>query len=323
MEIIDSINKINKIVESASNVFIMGHKYIDLDAIASSLGVYEYTKQKGKTTTIVLNDTSFEKGVKKVLSKVKGKYNIKQSKEIYNEISDNSLLIIVDTNKSYLLQDKDIINKFENILIIDHHDINEQSMTKGLIIIDRDASSACEMVTDLLDREKVHVDDEIATFLLSGIVVDTNNYVVKTTSDTFRTSYLLTTWGAKPINVQYLLKQDVKEYVSRQKVITNVKQINNVAITRGKANIKYRREDLAKIVDTLLQFDKIEASFVVGTLDNGNIGISARSLGNINVGQILEKFNGGGDEHEAGASIENTTIQRIEKELKNIIKALK
>ena len=72
----------------------------------------------------------------------------------------------------------------------------------------------------------------------------------------------------------------------------------NTAISSGRSNIKYRREDLAKIADTLLQFDKIEASFVVGKLGNGNIGISARSLGNINVGKILEHFNGGGDENE-------------------------
>ncbi len=323
MEILNYVEKINEKIENASNIFIMGHKYIDLDAISSALGVYKYVTSKNKKASIIINDTSIEKGVKKVLSKVKSNYSIKKSKDVCNLINQDSLLIIVDTNREYLLQDKDFASYFENIIVIDHHDTTEQSMKKGLIIIDRDASSACEMITDLLENEHVNVDKDLATFLLSGIVIDTNNYVVKTTSNTYKTSYILTTWGANPIDVQYLLKQDVKEYVARQKVITNVKQINNVALTRGITNIKYRREDLAKIVDTLLQFDKIEASFVVGVLDNGNIGISARSLGNINVGQILEKFNGGGDEHEAGASIENTSIKRVEKELKNIIKALK
>ena len=320
MEVLKYRDKLNKMIDEASKVFIMGHKYIDLDAIGSALGVYEYVNNRNKQSTIIINDTTLEKGVKKALTKISNKYNIKKSDEI--TFAETDLLIIVDTNKSYLLQDIDAVNKFKNIVVIDHHDTNEQSMTKGFIIIDRDSSSTCEMIVDLLDKENIKISPIIATLLLSGIVLDTNNFVVKTTKNTYRTSYILTTWGASPIDVQYLLKQDIKEYTSRQKVITNVKQINNIAISNGISNIKYRREDLAKIADTLLQFDKIEASFVIGKLTNGNIGISSRSLGNINVGQILEKFNGGGDENEAGASIENTTIKRIEEELKNIIKAL-
>ena len=322
MELIKYIDKINKLIDESNDVIIMGHKYIDLDAVASSIGMYEYVKTRGKKPKIIINDISLEKGVKKALSKFRDYYRIFRSTRLEDTVNKDSLIIIVDTNKDYLLQDQELLSKTEKIINIDHHDPNETSIKKGLIIIDRDASSTCEMVTDLLDHENIKISKDVATLLLSGIVVDTNNYVVKTTGDTYRTSYILTTWGANPIEVQYLLKQDIKEYVSRQKVITNVKKVNNTAISSGRSNIKYRREDLAKIADTLLQFDKIEASFVVGKLGNGNIGISARSLGNINVGKILEHFNGGGDEHEAGASIENTTIKRIEEELKNIIEAL-
>ena len=118
------------------------------------------------------------------------------------------------------------------------------------------------------------------------------------------------------------MKQDLKKYLARQKVVTNVKQIKRIALSNGKANVVYRREDLAKIADTLLVFDKIEASFVIGKLDDKSIGISARSLGRINVGKVLETFNGGGDEFEAGASIKNTTIKKIEEELREIIKKL-
>jgi c-di-AMP phosphodiesterase-like protein len=195
-------------------------------------------------------------------------------------------------------------------------------MKKGIIIIDRDASSTCEMLTDLLVKESVHIKPIIATLLLSGIVLDTNNYVVKTVGNTYKVSYILTAWGAKPIEVQYLLKQDIDEYVARQQVITNVKKIKNIALSNGEENVKYRREDLAKIADTLLIFDKIKASFVIGKLDDKSIGISARSLGKINVGKILEKYNGGGDEFEAGANIKGTTIKEIEGELIKIIKEL-
>jgi c-di-AMP phosphodiesterase-like protein len=322
MEILKRIKELNNIIDTSSNIFIMGHRFIDLDAIGGSVGMYEYVKCRKKSPVIIVNDVRFEKGVKKALDKMRNDYNIQRSFKIKNKINDKSLLIIVDTNKDYLLQDKNLLQLFNNIVVIDHHDLNNQSINNGLIIVDENSSSTCEMVAELLEKENINIKDTVATILLSGIVVDTNNFVIKTTKETYRMSYLLAEQGAKPEYVQYLLKQDIKNYVERQKVITNVKQIKNIAVSTGKSTVRYRREDLAKIADTLLQFDKIEASFVVGKLENENVGISARSLGNINVGKILEYFNGGGDENEAGACIENSTIKKVYDELKGIIKSL-
>ncbi len=322
MKLLKCIEEIDKLIKTSNGIFIMGHRFIDLDAIAASIAMQEYVKTKNKKSTIIINDIRFEKGVKKVLDKFKDEYSISRSSKIKNKITKDSLLIVVDTNKEYLLQDKTLINQFNKVIVIDHHDENEQSIKKGLLIIDPESSSTCEMITGLFDKEKIEINKDVATLLLSGIVLDTNNFVIRSTNETFRTSYLLTKMGADPQQVQFLLKQDLKKYVARQKVITNVKQYKNVLITAGKASIRYRREDLAKIADTLIQFDKIEASFVIGRLENHNIGISARSLGKINVGKVLEKLNGGGDINEAGALIENSTIKDVEKELMNIIKSL-
>ena len=322
MELLDNKEKLDKYINNSSNIVIMGHRYLDLDALGASIGMYEYVKSKGKKPTIVINDRKFENGVKKVLDSFKHAFSINRSSKIKNTINNKSLLIIVDTNKSYLLQDPSLISCFEKVIVIDHHDTNDQTINDGLVIVDRNASSTCEMITDLLDHDKIEIKKDVATILLSGIVLDTNNYVIKTTTDTYRTSYILSMCGADSQYVQYLLKQDLKKYLARQKVVTNVKQIKGIALSNGKANVLYRREDLAKIADTLLVFDKIEASFVIGKLDDKSIGISARSLGRINVGKVLEKFNGGGDEFEAGASIKNTNIKKIEEELREIIKTL-
>lgn len=323
MELLKYKKNINKMIDDASTIFIMGHRFLDLDALGAAIAVSEYVKKRKKGSYIIVNDTRFEKGVKKALDILKNSYKIVRSTSIKNKNNPNSLLIIVDTNKEYLLQDKALLQSFDNIILIDHHDTSSSSIKKGLVVIDRDASSTCEMITDLFDSEKIEINKQVATLLLSGIVLDTNNFVIKTTVDTFRTSYILVKYGASPQKVQFLLKQDLKNYVARQKVITNVKQINNCLITCAKATILYRREDLARIADTLIQFDKIEASFVIGRLDKNHIGISARSLGKINVGNILEGFNGGGDENEAGASLENKSIKEVEEELKKIIKTLK
>ena len=309
------INKINRLIDKANNIYIMGHRYIDLDAIASSAGIYHLAKSKNKKASIIINDKKLEVSSKKLINEMFKSYRIINSNEIKN-INDDDLLIIVDTNKEALLQDKTLFQKINNVIIIDHHDYNDECIKKGLVIIDEETSSACEMITEILLHNNFEIVPNLATILLSGIVLDTNNFVLKTGANTYKMAYELTTRGAKPLYVQYLLKQNLKDYVARQKAITNIKKIKNVAISCTSQRVTYRREDLAKISDTLLQFNGIEASFVIGKLDNGNIGISARSMGKIDVGKILENFDGGGDNHEAGASIENSTTKEIEKKIR-------
>ena len=321
MKLLDYKENINKIIDSSSHIFIMGHKYLDLDALGSSVGLYDYVTSRNKKATMIINDTILEKGVKKVIDTIKSNYDIKRSSTI--KYDNNCLLMVVDANKDYLFQDPKLIEKFDNIIIIDHHDKTSKTIKKGLVIIDEDSSSVCEMLTELLDETKTKISKETATILLSGIVLDTNNFVIKTTKDTYRASYLLACNGADPAYVQYLLKQDFKKYTKRYTVISNAKKIGNVTYSVANSTIKYRREDLARVADTLLQFDKIEASFVIGKLDDDSVGISARSLGRIKVGKLLEKFNGGGDENEAGARIENINIKQVEKDLIDIIKSIK
>ena len=322
MQIMDKKKEFDKLIDESTSIFIMGHKYLDLDAIGSAIGIYKYIETFNKKPTIIINDRKLEPGVKKIIDRMGDLYSINKGKKIKLKITDKSLLIIVDTNKEQLLQDSELFPYFNNVIVIDHHDLNENSIKKGLIIIDEDSSSTCEMVADFIEESKTYIDEDVATVLLSGIVLDTNNYVLKTTTNTFKASYHLTQKGADPTYVQYLLKQNIKDYIARQKVITNVKIIKNIAISSAKSTITYRREDLAKIADTLLLFNKIEASFVIGKLDKKTTGISARSIGDIDVGKILENFQGGGDNQEAGARIENTSVKKVENQLKELLKAL-
>lgn len=320
MTLIDKKREIDRCIKSASSIYIMGHKYLDLDAIGSAIGIYEYIKKFNKNTSIIVNDKRLEDGVKKIIDKMGDLYLLKKSKDIV--FDKKSLLIVVDTNKEILLQDDKVLSCFDKIIVIDHHDLSDSSIRKGLVVVDEDASSTCEMVADFLEYTKTEIDEDVSTILLSGIVLDTNNYALKTTANTFKVSYFLMRKGADSTYVQYLLKQNLKKYIERQKVITNVKIVKNIAISCAKSTLFYRREDLARIADTLLFFDKIEASFVIGKLEKNTVGISARSLGNIDVGEILENFNGGGDNHEAGARVENTTIREIEEKLKELVKDL-
>lgn len=325
MGLIDYKKKIIRMLKKSSNVFVIAHQDLDLDALGSSLGIYELASSYKKNCYLIINDRKNELGVQKVLAKIKNKVNIIRSEELKTYLSPNTkknLLIVVDTNKPYLLPDSSILNDFHNIITIDHHETTEQSMNQGLMIVDTSSSSTCEMITELLAEYNRTLDSFISTVLLSGIVLDTNNFILKTTAKTYYTAYYLTKMGANPKKVQYLLKQDLKQYIERQKTITDVKIIcHNIALAVSSPQIIYRREDLAKIADTLLLFNGIECSFVIGKISKTAIGISSRSMGNIKVQAIMETLGGGGDAYNAAAKIENTTLEKVEVELKKQIRA--
>ena len=314
---------IKKCFKKSSKVFIMGHKDVDLDAFGAAIGMCCYAFSKNSTSYIILDDKKLETSVKKVIEQYSKSLNIIKSKGIDELLDDKSLLVIVDVNKKSLLQNSEVLEKFKNIIVIDHHGVGIDTINtpQAHLFIDTSASSTCEIITGLFEYENYVLEPTVATTILAGIVLDTNNFIIKTDKETYHAAYYLAKCGADSRGVQYLLKQDIKEYVEMQKVITEVKVIKKIAISKGLQTKVYRREDLAKIADTILLFNNIEASFVIGKIDNG-VGISSRSMGNINVGQIMEEFGGGGDNHEAAAKITDRSLNEVFSEVTKKAKKL-
>lgn len=324
MRIIEDKRKINSEIRKSNKVFLMAHKDLDLDALGSCIGMYLFLKRKKKDCYIVIDDQNHELGVEKVLIELEGCIDIIKSEAIDKYLDpreSKNLIIILDTNKSELTQSKDLLKKINRRIVIDHHDIGKTSIKEGLLIIDNEVSSACEMVTRLLEEFDVEIEPYYATVLLAGIVLDTNNFTLKTRAETYYAAYYLSSLGASAKKVQYLLKQDLNEYTEREKLLTDIETINNkIAITKASSHTIYRREDLAKVAETLLFFNNIEASFVIGKIDKETVGISARSLGNFDINKILVKLGGGGDTYSGAAKFDDTTISKVEQELKEILK---
>ena len=324
MRIIEEKRKINSEIRKSNKVFLMAHKDLDLDALGSCIGMYLFLKRKKKDCYIVIDDQNHELGVEKVLIELEGCIDIIKSEAIDKYLDpkeSKNLIIILDTNKSELTQSKDLLKKINRRIVIDHHDIGKTSIKEGLLIIDNEVSSACEMVTRLLEEFDVEIEPYYATVLLAGIVLDTNNFTLKTRAETYYAAYYLSSLGASAKKVQYLLKQDLNEYTEREKLLTDIETINNkIAITKASSHTIYRREDLAKVAETLLFFNNIEASFVIGKIDKETVGISARSLGNFDINKILVKLGGGGDTYSGAAKFDDTTISKVEQELKEILK---
>lgn len=324
MSIVKERKKLNRAVKSAKKIFLMAHKYLDLDALGSCIGMYMILKRRKKKCYIIVDDKSHELGVEKVLRELEGCIEIIKSEDMEEYLHPNekkNLLMILDTNKTELVQSEIALKKISQKLVIDHHELGKTTIKNAAIIDDIKASSTCEMITSLIEYYDVEIDSYYATILLSGIVLDTNNFTLNTNAETFYLSYYLTSLGASAKKVQYLLKQDLEEYTERQKLLSSIETIDGkVAFTKATPYTQYRREDLAKVADTLLFFNNIEASFVIGKIGKDVVGLSARSLGNYDIMSILEKLGGGGDAYNGAAKFENTTISKVEQELKKIIK---
>ena len=324
MGIIKERRKLNRAIRNAKTVFLMAHKNLDLDALGSQIGMNMILKRKRKNVYIIIDDRTHEMGVEKVLRELEGCINIIRSEDIDNYLyprPSKNLLIVLDTNKKDLVQSEEVLSKIKNKLVIDHHDTGKTTIKDAELIIDNKTSSACEMIANLIEYYDVELESYYATILLSGIVLDTNDYKLNTNAETYYTSYFLASLGASAKKVQYLLKQNVEEYVERQKLMSSIETLEgNVAFTKATPYTIYRREDLARVADTLLFFNNIEASFVVGKIGKDTIGVSARSLGNYDISSILEKLGGGGDATSGAASFEKTTISKVEQEVKRLIK---
>ena len=323
MQIINQRKQLNRVIKTSDTIFLMAHRDLDLDALGSCIGLNNILTRKKKKVYIIIDDKQHELGVEKVFRELEGCIKIIKSIDIDKYLNPNSkknLLIILDTNKIDLLQSKELLKKIDRKVVIDHHELGKGSVKDALLIIDNEVSSTCEMITELIEFYDVEIEPYYATVLLSGIVLDTNNFTLKTNSETYYAAYFLTCLGASAKKVQYLLKQDINEYTERQKLMADIETINGkIAFTKATPYTIYRREDLAKVADTLLFFNNIEASFVVGKIGKNTVGISARSLGNYDISTILTNLGGGGDTYNGAAKFENTTISKVEQQLKQEI----
>jgi len=314
------VKKITNVIEKSSNVIITAHKNLDLDALGSMLAMYYISTSLNKKTFILLDDEKFEFGVNRALEKVSDlNITIDKSKKILKTTDDNTLLIILDVNKDYLLQNNEILNKIKKVIIIDHHIKGNTSIKNYLYeYINTEESSTCEIILDIINKLNIYIPSHIATVMLAGIAIDTNNFYLKTTINTYEALAKLKTFNADSSELQYLLKQDFSKYKEIQKIVINTKFYNDIGISFGRKI--YDKEDIAKSADSILLFQGVEASFVIGRVSKDEIGISARSLGNLDVQKVMVELGGGGHKTDAATQIKSSNIKEVYNKLLEILK---
>ncbi len=317
--------KINK----SSKVFITGHQDPDFDSLASSLGVDTLCKILNKESYIILEEYNIQPNLLRIKNDIETKFNFINSKMINNKIDNNSLLIMIDVNKENLLPIKEA-HLFKNIVIIDHHKTDKNTLNADHKYIDLNSSSTSEIITDILDKYNSSLfNKEVANLLLAGIILDTNRFSKNTSSKTIDTVKMLINKGA---SMDYVNNLFLREFESDKKISnlvfygTSFKtfqkesfQNKNIAFTLNRENPKtiYRKEEIAIAADKLLKYE-VDASFVLGYINNSTISISARSKSDIDVADVmssLDTIQGGGNKYSAGGRTSNKDLFETEKEI--------
>ncbi|MGM9986856.1 MAG: DHH family phosphoesterase [Bacillaceae bacterium] len=304
------------------NVLIMGHKMPDMDAVGASIGIAMIAKLNNRQPYIVLNENQIDDGVRRLVKEVKNTSELSSqfiTPEAAMEMaSEDTLLVIVDTHKPSLVIEEKLLKMIDNVVVIDHHRRAEEFIKDPVLVyMEPYASSTCELVTELLEYQapKVKMKMLEATALLAGIIVDTKSFTFRTGTRTFDAASYLRAQGADTVLVQTLLKEDIDVYVKRSKLIERaVVTQDGIAIAKGLETDYYNQVLIAQAADTLLSMTNIVASFVIAKKNADTVGISGRSLGDINVQVIMEQMNGGGHLTNAATQLKGT-IAEAESEL--------
>ncbi|WP_010531294.1 DHH family phosphoesterase [Lentibacillus jeotgali] len=315
------------LVQGSDNVIVMGHKSPDMDSIGAAIGILNIVKANNVEGYIVLDPDDVDTGVYRLVEELKEEEELWQHfiepEESEALVTSRSLIVVVDTHKPSMVANERLLNRAEYKVVIDHHRRAEEFVDDPtLVYMEPYASSTAELVTELLEYQPNNLKLKMleATALLAGIIVDTKSFTLRTGSRTFDAASYLRSKGADTVLVQRFMKEDLDIYIKRSKLIERAEIYHDtVAISKGQPGESYGGVLIAQAADTLLTMSGINASFVISERKDGRIGISARSLGDVNVQVIMEKMNGGGHLTNAATQIEDTTIEDSEALLKDIL----
>lgn len=313
---------LNALIQSSENIYIMGHNLADFDAIGGCLGLYSLAKQMNKSVKIVYDDKLVELKARLAYRQSFEKEEIDEMiikpNKVLEEINENSLLILVDVSNPEITMSQKIVDAASKIAVIDHHRPGEKINSQIFSYQESASSSACEMVTEIIrySDNKIRIVPEVATYMLTGILLDTNNYKTRTGSRTYEASMILKEYGADNAQATEFLKEEYEEYQLKTKIMANsVTPYYGVVICESTEEDIIDRTILAKVAQEVMDVKEIKCCFVIGKISNSMVGISSRSDGTINVQKIMESLNGGGHFSSAATQIENVTIEEARKML--------
>ena len=317
---------LRELMQTRDDIIIMGHSISDIDAFGAAIGIYCAANSLGKEAHIVLNDvTSSLRPIVETFSKEKGypENMFLESPEALVMQDDNTLVVVVDTNRPSYTECPKLIERSESIVVFDHHRSCKETIEHTLLsYIEPYASSTCEMVAEMLPyfSDKIELKTQEADAIYAGILIDTNNFMTKTGVRTFEAAAYLRRNGADVIRVRKLLREDMNAYKTKAEIVRHATVYRDAF-----AISEYTGENTesptivgAQAANELLNIVGIKASFVL-TEYNGKVYVSSRSIDEIDVQRLMEKLGGGGHLNVAGAQIKDAKLEDVKKMITDIL----
>ncbi len=316
-------NSLIEAIEQADDVYIMGHRNSDFDAVGASAGLAGAVRRFGKNAYAVIDkQTTLSMALYNYMYEKEKGYLFVSASEAKEKFGDNSLLIVVDTHNPKIVDVPELLERAEKVVVIDHHRKMINYIDKAMIFHHEPyASSASEMVTELLQYfgDAGKVSSVQAEALLAGITLDTKNFTLRTGVRTFEAAAFLRKLGADTVNVKMLFGNSVECYRQKSELVASAAVYRNCAIAKANKVMQDMRIAAPQAADELLGVTDVKASFVIAKMPSDEIALNCRSLGAINVQLIAEALGGGGHQTMAGAQFRDTTVDEVEERLKKAI----
>ncbi|QGY95835.1 hypothetical protein E6A54_00055 [Lactobacillus johnsonii] len=315
-----------ELFKGVDHVFVQGHRNPDLDAIGSAIGIVKIARIHGVKASVVLDVDHVNYDVGRLIAKIQAagidKDVFISPKDALEEATDESLLVLTDHSKYSITYDPELYDRLKNrLIIIDHHRRGEEFPENPMLVyIEPYASSTCELVTEMIEYqpqggEGVLTDLE-ASAMLAGITVDSKEFSLRTGTRTFDAASYLRSIGADTQVVSELLKENIDNYLQRSHLVSTIDMIEpDMALLVGEENKLYDPIITAQAADTALSLEHVDASFALTRRSKDAVGISARSMGNVNVQVIMEKLGGGGHLSNAATQLKGITIEEAKVKL--------
>lgn len=314
---------LRQLIDQSNQVIIMGHRKPDMDSFGAALGICRMAKNRNKEASIIIN--SYNESLTEMYNRAKetGNYLFINNEKAIETVDKDTLLVVVDTHKTSLVECPELLTKTDKLVVIDHHRKAEDFIDNAtLTYMEAYASSTSELVTEILQYvgDKKEIDKLEAEILLAGITVDTNRFSIKTGVRTFEAASWLRRMGADTAIVRQFFQTDLASIKQRSEIVSSAEMpFPGVAMAICKGKHLDVQVINSRAAEEMLNIKGVKASFVIGENEEGLTVISARSLGDINVQTIMEKLDGGGNLTKAGAQVRMPVDKAILK-LKEIIK---
>jgi len=302
-------------IKSVDQVFIVGHRNLDMDALGASVGMQFFSSNILASSYVVYDPHAMASDISRAIAKLEEEQvtKILSLEEAMQMVTDRSLLIMVDHSKTALTLSKEFYQEFQQIIVIDHHRRDDDFPENVLITyIESGASSASELVSELIQFQK----SKKNSVLMAGIMLDTKNFSTRVTSRTFDVASYLRSRGSDSVAIQEISAIQFDEYREvNELILTGEKILPHIIVACANTTKAYDSVTISKAADSMLAMSEVEATFVIACNQSGTVSISARSRSKVNVQRIMEQLGGGGHFNSAASQIEGQDLMSIRQQL--------